>query len=221
MYHITIISTEHKESGKYNSDELYKIIELINPDVIFEEEHNDDKYFEYYSNPNSFNSLEIQAIIKYKQNHDIIHIPVDKWINEFISFRVLDFLTNKFRSHNNYKQIIKEHCLLRDNYGIEYLNSDKCCELFLKIKLEEEQIILNSGPEKHHLEYYYNLFHQELDSREHAMLKNIYSYSSENKYGKAIFFLGFAHRKSIRQKILEFSQQVNPIINWSFYEGAY
>jgi hypothetical protein len=37
MYNITVISTDHTESGKCNSDELYKIIKSINPEVIFEE----------------------------------------------------------------------------------------------------------------------------------------------------------------------------------------
>ena len=35
---IVLISTVHQEIGKCNSEELYKIIESINPDVIFLEE---------------------------------------------------------------------------------------------------------------------------------------------------------------------------------------
>lgn len=37
MYNIILIGTAHIENGQCNSDELYKIIESINPDVIFEE----------------------------------------------------------------------------------------------------------------------------------------------------------------------------------------
>ena len=37
MYNITFIGTCHGKYGKCNSDELYKIIESISPDVIFEE----------------------------------------------------------------------------------------------------------------------------------------------------------------------------------------
>lgn len=34
---VTLIATSHKESGACKSDELYRIIEKISPDIIFEE----------------------------------------------------------------------------------------------------------------------------------------------------------------------------------------
>jgi len=37
MYNITLVCTAHKPLGNCNSEELYKIIEKINPEVIFEE----------------------------------------------------------------------------------------------------------------------------------------------------------------------------------------
>lgn len=37
MHNIHLVCTFHSETGKCNADELYKIIEVINPDVIFEE----------------------------------------------------------------------------------------------------------------------------------------------------------------------------------------
>lgn len=78
MRSITLISTEHRASGKCNPDELLKIISTLNPDVIFEEETNDDVFRKYYDDfQNSSLSLEIQCIKKYLQNHNAKHIPVD------------------------------------------------------------------------------------------------------------------------------------------------
>jgi len=37
MYNITLICTSHRNAGKCNSKELYRIIETINPEIIFEE----------------------------------------------------------------------------------------------------------------------------------------------------------------------------------------
>ena len=37
MYNITLIGTIHSEHGKCNPDTLYKILEDINPEVIFDE----------------------------------------------------------------------------------------------------------------------------------------------------------------------------------------
>jgi len=47
MYNITLIGTTHSESGQCNSDELYKILEDINPEVIFDElpSHFFDMYY--------------------------------------------------------------------------------------------------------------------------------------------------------------------------------
>src|SRR4051812_31711696 len=127
MYNVTLISTEHKENGKCNPDELHKIIESINPEVIFEEEANDDTYKKYYNEEGSFKSLEVQCIRKYLRNHDVKHIPVDLAINH--PFEEWDFMFGEFRKYDIYKQAIKEHCALRDSDGFSYLNSEKCSEL--------------------------------------------------------------------------------------------
>jgi hypothetical protein len=37
MYNITLICSRHDELGKWNSNELYQILEKVNPDIIFEE----------------------------------------------------------------------------------------------------------------------------------------------------------------------------------------
>lgn len=219
MSNVTIIFTEHMESGNCNSDELFKIIESINPEVIFEEEPNDGKYHSYYSDQDSFKSLEVKTILKYKLNHDIIHIPVDKPINEFVSLHVLDLLTKKFDGYYNYRKLVKEHCSLRNNYGFDYLNSERCSELFVKMKLTEQQIIFNSVMERNDLHHFYNLFQQELDARENTMIRNIYNFSNSNKFDQAVFFIGCAHRESIKIKIYDIELKQEFKINWIFYKG--
>lgn len=215
MYKITLISTEHRESGKCNSDELYKIIVSINPDVIFEEETDDEKFQKYYYIENSFSSLEVQCIKKYLQNHDIKHIPVD--IKSNFNYREWDYMFDVFKKYNVYKQILKEHCTLRDKDGFSYLNSKKCTDLFNKTKGVERQLIDFSGINKNALLRTYDSFHKEHHTRENAMLLNIYNYSKENQYNQAVFLLGYAHRKSIIEKITAYEQTENFKLNWTFY----
>lgn len=216
MYNITLISTEHRESGKCNSDELYKIIETLNPDVIFEEETNDEKFQEYYNKENSFNSLEVQSIKKFIQNHNIKHIPVD--IKTNFNYSEWDYMFETFKKYNVYKQTIKEHCELRDKDGFSYLNSEKCMELFDKMKTTERQLIEFSGNNRDELLRIYNSFHKEHDNREDAMLLNIYNYSKQNQYNQAVFLLGYAHRKSIIEKIRKYEPTENFKLNWTFYD---
>jgi hypothetical protein len=219
MHEVTLISTEHVESGKCNSDELYTIIENIRPDVIFEEETDDDKHQSYYNDEDSFKSLEIKTISKYKQHHDIINIPVDIAVNQYLSFKEWDYMFKHFKQYTVYKQLEKEHCGLRDKYGFGYINSERCFKLFEKKQLTENQLIGFNAISKDHLNRIYTLFHKEHDEREHAMLENIYQFSKENPYNQAVFLLGFAHRKSMEKKILEYESKDSFKINWSFYRG--
>ena len=205
------------ESGKCSSDELLKIIESINPEVIFEEEPNDDQYHSYYSDQNSFKTLEIQTIIKYKQNHNIVNIPIDKPINEFVSLYLLDWLTKIFKKFNNHNILVREHCYLRNHNGFTYLNSEKCSKLNEKKLLLEKQIISKIGPANDELNKLYNQFHHEVDARETKMIENICEFSKSNKFEKAVFFLGCAHRESLRKKLLDHKILNNNQITWVFY----
>lgn len=220
MPDIVLISTEHRESGNCNSDELCKIFESINPDVIFEEETDDDKYRSYYNVNNSFKSLEVQAIIKHKQKHKIRHIPVDAKPNKYLSFNEWDYIFNTFNKYVAYKQIVKDHCTLRDKDGFAYLNSKKCIELFAKMKNIERQIIEFSAVNKNELLRIYELFHREHDYRENTMLLNIYNFTKENQYNQAVFLLGFAHRNSVEQRIKEFQKKESLELSWTFYNKA-
>jgi DNA-binding protein Fis len=220
MQNVILISTEHRESGKCNSDELYKIIESINPDIIFEEETNDDTFQKYYNEENSFNSLEVQCVKKYLQNHDIKHIPIDIGLSQYTNFREWDYMFDTFKKYNVYNQTEREHCTLRDKDGFAYLNSKKCVELFELMKNTERQIIEWSGINKNALFRIYNIFHKEHDNRENGMLQNIYNYSEENQYNRAVFLLGFAHRKSIIQKIKKHQTTEIPKLNWTFYNDG-
>lgn len=219
MYKVTLISTEHIEAGNCNSDELLKIVKYIEPEVIFEEEPNDERYQSYYKNKNSFNSLEIKTIKKYKAIYDVFHIPVDKPMNQFVSLHVLDALTNFYRQNSGWMKLVKEHCSLRNKFGFEYLNSVRCLKIRQRMKVVEDEIISKSKLEKSKLFEYNNLFQRELDIREDSMLQNIYDFRNSHKFLKAIFFLGFSHRESIINKILKKNLNEKVKINWSFYNG--
>ena len=63
MYIITSITTSHNEHGNCNSNELYKIIERIAPEVIFEEVPQSKFSKVYEGLPGD--SLETNTIKKY------------------------------------------------------------------------------------------------------------------------------------------------------------
>lgn len=218
MYNITLIGTQHLESGKCNSDELYKIIESINPDVIFEELSSN--LFNIIYNANSFNLppdvvTEIKCIKKYVQNHNIKHIPVDIDIR-YISDKEQNWMFDTFEKYDDYNKIDNEQSLLATQYGFNFINSDKCLDLS-----EQKNIVIKNiigvDINKNELFRVHQLFNRQHDIRENAMLQNIYNYSKENQYNQAVFLIGSGHKKSIKQKITEYEKLSETKLNWTMY----
>ena len=214
MYNITFISTFHTEIGKCDSDELYKIIESINPEVIFEESSSNYFYMFYNTNPPNL-PLEVKCMKKYLQSYNIKHIPVDIDLR-YMSDNEHDWMLNAFEKYDVYKNLVYEQYSLTEQYGFDYLNSDKCLNLHEQQKIIEKNIM---EIEKNELLRIYKLFCKENDIRENAMLHNIYNYSKENQYNQAVFLLGCAHRKSIMQKIIEYEKMSEIKLNWTMYSN--
>lgn len=218
MHNITLIGTVHSENGKCNSDELYKIIETIGPEVIFEELSNDlfDRF--YKGNQLSDESLEIKCIKIYLQNHNIKHIPVDIDVSPNLSTSEIEYMFNTFKKYDVYKKLDNEQNLLTAKDGFAYLNSNNCSELFEKKKITEKNL-MEFGINKNLLFHIYKLFHEEHDNRENIMLQNIYNYSKENQYNLAVLLIGSAHRNSVMQKITEYETKEKLKLNWTFYKN--
>ena len=63
----------------------------------------------------------------------------------------------------------------------------------------------------------HQLFNKQDDTRENAMLQNIYSYSKKNQYNQAVFLLGCGHRKSMIEKITEYKKMSEIELQWKIY----
>ena len=216
MYNITIIFTTHSEYGKCNSDELYKIIESICPEVIFEELSYD--LFDRVYNENSIcdEILEIKCIKRYLRNYSIKHIPVDIDVSSNLPASDIDYMLATFKKYDVYRKLETEQVFLTTQYGFAYLNSDECSEFFDKKKLTEKKLI-EFGTYKDILLRIYKLFYEEQDIRESEMLRNIYNYSKKNLYDQAVFLIGAAHRNSIIKKITELDRTEKLNLSWKFY----
>lgn len=230
MYNITLISTIHSENGKCNHNELYKILESINPEVIFDElpSHYFDMYFSdsfdlYHANSLLRNRqppevpLEVKCIKKYKQNYKVKILPVDIDVTSKLSKHQDEilFMFRTFFKYEDYKELDNEKETLIAQKGFRYLNSDIFLD-FLERKEVLEKNIMESEIEKNGLLDIYKLFHAEqYDNREIAMLHNIYNFSKENQYNQAVFLIGAEHKKSIMQKITEYEKLTENKLKWT------
>jgi hypothetical protein len=217
MHNITLVCTRHRELGKCNSNELYQIIESINPDIIFEEVSPDlfDRFYKLNDIPNE--TLEIITVKRYLQNHKIDHIPVDIVPSPNLTTSQINYMFATFRKDDVYKKLAIEQYKMTESDGFAYLNSKKCMELINEQKLAEKNL-MEFMMNEIQLSEIYKLFYEEVEKRENQMLQNIYDYSKRHTYDRAIFYTGTAHKKSIMQKIPAFESKENFKLNWIFYE---
>jgi len=170
MHNITLVSTHHTENQKCNSDELYNIIDSINPDVIFEELPS-KSFDNIYNGNRSDISIEAMCIKKYLQNHKIEHIPVDSIADPNRS-SIEKLMFEKFERDTEYKKIKNEHNSLIAREGFDYLNSDKCKDLVEKWILIEKNIV-ESDKNKDLYLHPHNSFYEDVENRENIMLQNM------------------------------------------------
>ncbi|MCL2312292.1 MAG: hypothetical protein FWC41_07385 [Firmicutes bacterium] len=214
MHNITLLCTKHKECGNCNLDELYKIIESISPEIIFEELPYSTFQKLYQENTPTL-LLETNAIRKYIQNHKIKVIPVDTYEieNKYSVKKDFDYLFDILYHNNEYRELNELLSLMVNQYGYPYLNSNQCDELFLHIHTIEENIVKHINDEK--LSCLYTMWNDIHEIRENEIIKNVYNYSKEHQYNQALQFIGAGHRKSIIEKIEKYEIQADVKLNWT------
>lgn len=217
MHNIHLVCTFHSELGKSNADELYKIIEQINPDVIFEElkpylyNMVYDKGIYDESAP-----LELKCIRNYKQQHNIKNFPVDIEVNSTLSNDV-DRMLALFGNYDIYNQIEIEQKKKIELGGFDYLNSEEFSDLVKRKRSIEAEIVEKIN--KRQLNRIYKSFYDDMDFREIIMLNNIYAYSEEINYNQAVFLIGAGHRSTIMRKVAEYQLKKEIKLNWNFYNS--
>jgi pheromone shutdown protein TraB len=232
MYNITLIGTIHSENGQCNPDELHRILEDINPEVIFDElpsslfdMYYSDSFDMDYANGILLNRyppevpLEVKCIKKYSQKYNIKIIPVDIDVRQELSKHQdeIFFMVRTFLKYEDYKKLDNEKETLIAQEGFHYLNSDRFL-YFLERKVVIEKNIMEFEIQKNRLLDIYKLFHAEqYDNRENAMLENIYNYSKGNQYNQAVFLIGAEHKKSIMRKITEYEKLSEIKLNWTMH----
>jgi hypothetical protein len=220
MCNITLIGTRHEENGMCNIKELYKIIERINPEIIFEEMP--PSFFDAYYKDYTRKSLESDTIQKYLENHKIEHIPVDYYDIPATFFNDNGTVHREIeKRRRDYRGLMDINIALTKQHGFVYLNSIYCDNISKDVDTVIE-LALGKMNDRKLLEIN-ALWNNVNNKREHEMIKNIYSYSNTHKYNKGLFLIGAAHRCSLIKKIQEYVKTEILNIDWNYsnYEGIF
>lgn len=211
MCSITFLSSCHLETGKCNSIELYKIIDLINPEIIFEELDLDG--FNDHYGPNGPYSTETVAIYHYIQNKNIKHFPVDTYDMKYFTKEDKKYMDNIILNNSNeFRQLLEKQLKLLHLYGYKFINSDECIELITNLQDIEYNVQLKLNDEK--LTNIYKEWININNKREEVIIKNIYDYCKNNKFDKGLLIIGAEHRKSLKNKI----DNYEAIIKWDYWK---
>ncbi|MEO7044259.1 MAG: hypothetical protein ABI091_03055 [Ferruginibacter sp.] len=216
MYNITLVCTHHSEFGKCNSDELYKIIESIRPEVIFEELPQDLFDMFYKENKIPYEPPEIKAVKRYIKDHNTIHIPVDSELSDTLFSNDINYVFNALGKYADYSNLENEHKKLVFQEGYGFLNSKKSEELIEKKKSLEKSLI-EFQINKVQLSRIHELFYGDQHKREDEIIKNIYNYSKKTAYNQALLLIGSGHRKTIFEKIKKYESENHVKLNWALY----
>lgn len=216
MHNVTLIFTHHSPIGKYNADALCEAIHSINPNVIFEElpEHLHSVAYKFRTSI----AVEIDAVKMYLKHKAVDHIPVDTYGECETCVSELEELHNGVSNLTNFKEcvernvIIGNHQRLISKHGLPFLNS-KENELLWK----QEQDLLHKIVERSNddrLKQLERECKEIVNKREHEIINNVYRYSENNQYERAIIFIGSGHQSTIIKVIEQF--EVNEILklNW-------
>lgn len=213
---ITLIATGHRENGLCNTHELYKIIEQVAPDIIFEEVP--PNIFAAVYEGRTRDSLETYTIKKYLEKYPIAHYPVDLDTKETTSkqFRnEVNQMFDLFAYHSTeYNELSDQHSSLVSYQGFPYLNSDRCKELLDRKHFLEENILKSLNHER--LSQAYKAWLSFINKRRDEMIRNIYSCTYVNRNIRALFLVGAEHRQPIIDKIPKFEKANQLDLNWIF-----
>ena len=218
MHRIILISTRHDECGFCTIDGLYTIINMLSPDIIFEEIP--PSFFDKYYVTKVCRNLETDAISKYLENYNIPHIPVDSDnVPPDSFFEDLKYMFERVEGLTdingfNYRTFSDRNSKYAKMYGFQYFNSNHCIGIQNEIDDAIEKSLQKINDEK--LYQTHKKWKDVNDERENKMLQNIYNYSKDHIFENAIFTLGFAHRKSIMQKIPKYEETTKIKLNWNF-----
>jgi hypothetical protein len=210
MHNITFISTIHKEIGKCNAAELYKIIKKISPEVIFLEAV-DETYSNYenylFSTFGVFHKkLEISAIQKYNCDTSFEYVPVcENGLSDAFHRKLKIVCQNR-----ELQKLIDNFNYLASEHGFKFLNSSESMNLQEEMRLLESRVLNDDNWD--------TIVKADIDAYENPMIRNIYSYGNNNHFSTAIFMCGAAHRKAIIEKINEYEKKGELKLNWSLYE---
>ncbi|MEZ4802180.1 MAG: hypothetical protein R2797_05355 [Gelidibacter sp.] len=212
MNSVIVIGTGHSEGGACNSEELFKIIDKISPEVVFCEVS--PKKFPLHIKRIDVKTPEMEVIKKIINENFVKLVPIDVEHDPFD--RRLEDMFALFKQKMKF-YLNAHNMLLNETYlkGFPFLNSEDSDKIFRDME--------SMG--RHYLEMvkyqalsdYYADWIEWNDKRENQWIDLIHNYFEIHKPKKAVFLVGAGHRFRLMDKIQNIREKNELICNWNFF----
>jgi hypothetical protein len=180
-------------------------LERIRPEVIFLEVPL-AAFDDYYVICRRSN-LESTAVRRYRENHQIKLVPVDRPTPASEFFENAEYLRKRiWEESSEYRRLIALDSACISARGFSYLNSESCGNLWSDVYKEMLSAIRRIGDSR--LVEIFEFWKETIDLREREMMKAIEEYLGANIVDKGAFLVGAAHRRLIIDKSLIASSSV-------------
>jgi hypothetical protein len=216
MHNVAVLFTQHESNGMCNSDELFKILWSLQPDIIFEEIGH-EVYDQIYIQQNR-TTLESTAIKLYLLTNDVEHLPVDTFDrpDSYRSGRnhLADVLQKYFHQNERLNRAFNQLVQQVHRGGFPFLNSDQNDTLLDEIESEENHILTEIADDN--LNQIAQLRNEVNSKRDEVIIDNIYKYGEEKTFQRGILLIGAGHRRSIKRKLDKIEPRYGVEIKWHF-----
>jgi hypothetical protein len=203
MHKITVVWSAHRPNGRCNAEELLKIIRAIEPRVVFEEVRDQSEFDAFYKQ----GFVEAHAITKYREYQSFQHVPVDRYDTpqDLPGEKLeLDLVFDRVqKASEEYRALLQTRHENTYQHGFEYLKSAAFAKLSARLAVIEDKIVNKTADQRWigGLEKWRST----TQSRDVAMVGNIYDYCRTNEFDTGVFIVGAAHKAGILKEIEQFA----------------
>lgn len=217
MPDITLLCSIHKENGRCSSAELVRILEHIQPIVLFQEVPYHELLKKDYSYAQSI--LEIRAISEYLKRHKVVQVPVDTLaVSAYEDEKFNRAIERVSRVSQEFRSLWDGADALKKAGGFEYLNSRSNDALLRR----SDRIITKTLQELNdeRLVKEYEEWKNHTSKRDDEMIRNIYDFCRRANFEKGVFLFGSGHRQSLIRKIQMVKKTEKSRVNWKLGCGV-
>ncbi|MGJ8592924.1 MAG: hypothetical protein ACSHXF_10270 [Aquaticitalea sp.] len=212
MCTVIVLGTTHSEGGACTSEELYKIIHKINPQVVFCES-SPEKLPQYIKRTDVVTpEMEvIRKLIKEKSTEiipvDLNEDPFDKRLEDMFSL-----IKREMKVYYNAHSVLLNETYLK---GFTFLNSLDGDKIFKDMD-DMEKYFIDKVKHKELTDFYFDWLKWN-DMRENQWISLIDKYFKLNKSKKAVFLVGAGHRHRLMDKIKNIEDGNKIFFDWNFF----